>query len=75
MSNFQPYRAELPLDPLEAFRLASFGIEYVPQYAPVMMDRHCAVWFDPQTGLYSSESLIPARAWFTDLRAWEQVDA
>ena len=24
-----------------AFRLASFGIEYVPQYAPVVVDRDC----------------------------------
>jgi hypothetical protein len=44
----EPLRAELPLEPLEAFRLASFGIEYVPRYAPVMVDRHAleaAHWF------------------------------
>ena len=39
--DWTPYRAELPLDPLEAFRLASFGIEHVPQYAPLMMDPDC----------------------------------
>lgn len=39
---FTPLKAELPLDGLEAFRLASFGIEYVPQYAPVVVDRYCA---------------------------------
>lgn len=39
MNGFEtPLRAELPLDGLEAFRLASFGIEYAPQYAPVMVD-------------------------------------
>jgi len=37
-----PLPAELPLDGLEAFRLASFGIEYVPQYAPVIVDTDCA---------------------------------
>lgn len=56
-----PFRAELPLDGLEAFRLASFGLEYVPQYAPVMVDAHNAAnrwyhltpsafsWFAPDT--------------------------
>lgn len=42
MSGFTtPLRAELPLDGLEAFRLASFGLEYVPQYAPVTVDEDC----------------------------------
>ena len=36
-----PLTVELPLHPLEAFRIASFGLEYVPQYAPVMVDRDC----------------------------------
>lgn len=42
-----PLRAELPLDGLEAFRLASFGIEYVPQYGEVRWDADCAAyrWF------------------------------
>ncbi len=40
--NQQPLMAELPLDGQEAFRLASFGIEYVPSYAPVTFDRDCA---------------------------------
>lgn len=42
-----PLKAEIPLDGLEAFRLASFGIEYVPQYAPLYWDRHtlAAKWF------------------------------
>jgi len=40
--DWTPCRAELPLDPMEAFRLASFGIAYVPQYAPLMMDPDCS---------------------------------
>ena len=44
MSDFLPVRAELPLDALEAFRLASFGIEYQPVYVVPQMDAECA-WF------------------------------
>lgn len=42
-----PLKAELPLDPLEAFRLASFSIEYVPRYAPIVWDKEVANarWF------------------------------
>lgn len=44
LGEFTPlyYKIEVELDPLEAFRLASFGIEYVPQYitGPVMVDRY-----------------------------------
>lgn len=42
-----PMRAELPLDGLEAFRLASFGIEYVPRSGLIVMDSVCAAngWF------------------------------
>lgn len=42
-----PLKAELPIRDQEAFRLASFGINYVPQYAEVRSDRHCdtARWF------------------------------
>lgn len=44
-------RAELPLGPLEAFRLASFGIEYVPQYIEIHLDRRAwaSRWFSTQT--------------------------
>jgi hypothetical protein len=41
-NDFTPVRAELPLDGQEAFRLASFGIEYVPVYVPVVADPDCA---------------------------------
>lgn len=36
-----PFYAELPIDGLEAFRLASFGIPHEPQYAPLTVDRDC----------------------------------
>lgn len=58
MAGFTPIRAELPLDGLEAFRLASFNIEYVPQYAPIVMDQDCQAnrWFslpDAADGKYA----------------------
>jgi hypothetical protein len=37
-----PVRVEVPLKPLEAFRLASFGIEYVPEYVALRWDKYCA---------------------------------
>jgi hypothetical protein len=36
---FTTFVCEKPLQPLEAFRLASFGIEYVPVLIPVRWDR------------------------------------
>lgn len=35
-------RAELPLTDLEAFRLASFGLEDVPTYARIVCDYDCS---------------------------------
>ena len=44
-TEWTPLRAELPLEPLDAFRLASFGIEYVPRYGLVYWDRAaCGSW-------------------------------
>lgn len=45
---FTSVRVELPLDGLEAFRLASFNIEYAPEFAPLAWDRDCVdnrQWF------------------------------